>query len=85
MISTDQLLKTNQPPNEQETYWFQTPKQPGDPETYTPIQQRIYVGLMKLKQLQQLNPNNNEESRKKVLDHFVLTDTTLNPFEKQHI
>ena len=33
----------------------------------------------------QLNPNDNEESRTKFLDHFDWTDTTLTPFGKQHI
>ena len=40
---------------------------------------------MELKQLEQLNPTDNEESRKKFLQHFDWTDTTLTLFEKQHI
>ena len=51
----------------------------------TPIQQQIFDELTELKQLEQLNPNDDEESRKKFLDHFDWTDTTLSPFEKQHI
>ena len=78
-------MKTNQPSEEQETYRFPTPEQPGDPDTYTPIQQRIYDELMELKQLEQLNPTDNEESRKNFLQHFDWTDTTLTLFEKQHI
>ena len=81
----NQLLKTNQSSDEQETYWFPTPEQPGDPKTYTPIQKRIYDELLELKQLEQLNPNDNAQSRKQFLDHFDWTDTTLSPFEKQHI
>ena len=78
-------MKVNHTPDEQETYWFPTREQPGDPDTYTPIQQRIYDELLELKQLEQLNPNDNTESRKKFLDNFDWTDTTLRPFEKQHI
>ena len=32
-----------------------------------------------------MNPNDNAQSRKQFLDHFDWTDTTLSPFEKQHI
>ena len=60
----NQLMKTNQSSDEQETYCFATPEQPGDPITYTPIQQRMFDELTELKQLEQLNPNDNEESRK---------------------
>ena len=81
----NQLMKTNQSSDEQETNWFPTPEQPGDPTTYTPSQQRIFDELTELKQLEQLNPNDSEESRKKFLNHFDWTDTTLIPFEKQHI
>ena len=81
----NQMVKTNQSSDEPETYWFPTPEEPGDPDTYTPIQQRIYDELLELKQLEQLNQNDNDESRKKFLTHFDWTDTTLSPFEKQHI
>ena len=63
----NQQMKTNQSSDEQEKYWFPTPEQPGDPTTYTPIQQRRFDELTELKQLEQLNPNDNEESRKKLL------------------
>ena len=81
----NQLMKTNQSLDEPETYWFPTTEGPGDPDTYTPIQQRIYDELLELKQLEHLNSNNNNESRMKFLSHFDWTDTTLSPFEKQHI
>ena len=81
----NQLMKTHQSSDEQETYWFPTPEQPGDPNTYTPIQQRIFDELTEPKQLEQLNPNDNKESRTKFFDHFDWTDTTLSSFERQHI
>ena len=78
-----QLMKANQSSDEQKTYCFPTPEQPGDAETFTLIKQRIYDELMKLKQLEQLNPNDNEESKTKFFDQFDWTNTTLSPFEKQ--
>ena len=81
----NQLMKTNQSSDEQETYWFPTPEQPGDPTTYTHIRQRIFDELTEMKQLEQLNPNDNKESRKKILDYFDWTDTTHRLFEKHHI
>ena len=84
-IYRNQLMKVNQTPDEQETYCFPTSEQPGDPDTYEPIQKRIYDELLEPKQLEQLNPNNNAESRKNFLDNINWTDTTLSQFEKQHI
>ena len=78
----NQLMKTNQSSEEQETYWFPTPEQPGNTTPYTP-KQRIFDELTELKQLEELNPNDKAESRKKFLDHFDWTDTTLSPFENQ--
>ena len=74
--------KTN---SEQETYWFPTPEEPGDPATYTPIQQRIYKELLELKELEKLNPQDNESSRKAFLSNFDWTDTTLRPDERKEI
>ena len=45
----------------------------------------IFEELLELKQLEQLNPNDNEDSKKKFFRHFDWLDTTLSPFEKQHI
>ena len=47
----NQLMKTNQLSDEQETYCFPTPEQPGDPTTYTPIQQRILMNSQNLNNL----------------------------------
>ena len=48
-LDLNQLMKANQSSDEQETYWFPTPEQPGDPDAYTSIQQRIYDELMEFK------------------------------------
>ena len=80
-----QLLKVPQPRPDQETYWFPTPEEPGDPVTYTPIQQRIYNELLELKTLEKLNPHENQSSRTEFLSHFDWFDTTLCPDERQEI
>ena len=41
-IYINELLKVSQQKSEHDTYLSPTPKEPGDPTTYTPIQQRIY-------------------------------------------
>ena len=84
-IYINELLKLPSPDPDQESYWFPTPDDPGDPTTYTPIQQRIYNELLELKQLEQLNPQDNEESRKSFLSNFAWTDTTLNADERIQI
>ena len=71
--------------SEQETYWFPTPEEPGDPATYTPIQQRIYKELLELQELEKLNPNDNESSRKTFFSNFEWSDTTLSPDKRQEI
>ena len=40
-IYINELLKVPSQNPEQESYWFPTPEEPGDPTTYTPVQQRI--------------------------------------------
>ena len=84
-VYINELLKVPQPNSEQESYWFPTPDDPGDPATYTPIQQRIYNELLELKELEKLNPHDNETSRKTFLSNFDWTDTTLSSEERQEI
>ena len=76
-VYINELLNVLQQNPEVETYWFPTSEEPGDPATYTPIQQRIYNGLLELKELEKLNPHDNETSRKAFLSNFDLSDTTL--------
>ena len=84
-VYINELLKVPQPNAEQESYWFPTPEDPGDPASYTPIQQRIYNELLELKDLEKLNPHDNESSRKAFLSNFDWSDTTLSPVERQEI
>ena len=62
-IYINELLKVPFQNPEQESYWFPTPEDPGDPTTYTPIQQRIYKEHLELKQLEKLNPQDSEASK----------------------
>ena len=62
-----------------------TPEEPGDPATYTPIQQRIHKEILELQELEKLNPNNNETSRNTFLSNFDWSDTTVSPDERQEI
>ena len=62
------LLKTSKTDEANETYWFPTPKNPGNEKEHTPIHARILNELRELEQLEKLNPLENTESR----NHFVI-------------
>ena len=61
-VYINELHKVPQQNSEQKTYWFPTPEEPGDPATYTPIQQRIYKEFLELQELEKLNPNDTDTS-----------------------
>ena len=75
------LIKSPKASDDSENYWFPTPDEPGDPQTHTPIQQRILRELRNLQDLEKLNPQDDPESRKQFLANFDWTDSTLNPAE----
>ena len=75
------LIKSPKTGDDSENYWFPTPEEPGDPQTHTPIQQRILKELRNLQELAKLNPQGDPESRKQFLANFEWTDSTLNPTE----
>ena len=75
------LIKSPKTSDDSENYWFPTPEEPGDPQTHTPIQQRILRELRNLQDLEKLNPQDDPESRKQFLANFDWTDSTLNPAE----
>ena len=45
----NELLRTNKPKQQNNTFWFPTPQNPGKPEAYTPIKTRIFKELNELK------------------------------------
>ena len=64
------LLKTNRNIDQYEQYWYPTPENPGDEASHTPIQQRILRELRNFEEIEKLNPQDNEESRRKFLSNF---------------
>ena len=81
----DELLRTNKPEQQDNTFWFPTPENPGNPEDHTPIQIRILNELKELKDNEKLNPQESAESRNKFLKQIDWTDTLLTETEKQEI
>ena len=79
------LLKTSKDNEVNETYWFPTPKNPGNEKEHTPIQARILKELRELEQLEKLNPLENTNFRNQFLSNFDWTDSTLQPEAKQAV
>ena len=79
------LLNTSKIDEVNETYWFPTPKHPGNEKEHTPIQARILNELRELEQLEKLNPLENTESRNQFLSIFDWTNSTLQPEAKQAV
>ena len=52
----NELLRTNKPEQQNDTFWFPTPENPGKPEDHTPIQTRILKELNELKDKEKLKP-----------------------------
>ena len=75
------LIKSPKTDDNSEHYWCPTPEDPGDPQTHTPIQQRILKELQNLQELEKLNPQDDIESSKQFLANFDWADSTLNPTE----
>ena len=81
----NELLGMNKPEQQDNTFWFPTPENPGKPGDHTPIQTRILNELNELKDMEKLNPLESTESREKFLKRFGWTDTPLTETEKQAI
>ena len=81
----NELLRTNKPEQQNNTFWFPTPENPGKPEDHTSIQTRILKELIELNEKEKLNPQESTESKNKFLNRFDWTDTLLTETEKQAI
>ena len=81
----NELLRTSKPEQQDNTFWFPTPENPGKPEDHTPIQKRNLNELNELKDKERLNPQESTESRNKFPKRFDWTDTLLTETEKQAI
>ena len=80
-----ELLRTNKPDQQINTFWFQTLENPGNTEEHTPIQTRILKDLRELQQKEKLNPKDDNEPRIELLKRFDWTDTLLNDNEKHAV
>ena len=80
-----ELLRTNKPGQQNNTFWFPTPENPGNTEDHTPIQTQILTELRELQRKEKLNPKDDIESRMEFLKRFDWTDTLLTETEKQAV
>ena len=78
-------LRTKRPEEQNNTFWFPTPENPGKPEDHTPIQTRILKKLNELKDKEKLNPQESTETWSKFRKRFDLTDILLTEIEKAAI
>ena len=85
IVYPNELPRTNKPEQQNNTFWFSTPENPGKPEDHTPIQTRIIKELTELKDKEKLNPQESTECQNKFLKRFDCTDTLLTETEKQAI
>ena len=65
-----ELLTTNKPDQQNKTFWFPTPENPGNTEDHTPIQTRILTELRELQRREKLNPKDDSEARMEFLIGF---------------
>ena len=79
------LLKANRNNDQYEQYWFPTPENPEDEDSHTPIQRRILQELRNLQEAEQLNPQTDDESRRKFLSNFDWKDSILQQHEIRKI
>ena len=79
------LLRTHKADQQNNTFWFPTPENPGDKEDHTPIETRILKELRELQLEEQLNPKDEMESRMEFLKRFDWTDTLLTETEKHPV
>ena len=77
-----ELLRTKKPDQQNNTFWFPTPKNPGNTDDHTPIQTRILKELHELQLKEKLNPKNDIETQMEFLKRLDWTDTLLTETEK---
>ena len=80
-----ELLRTNKPDQQNNTFRFPTPENPGNTEDHTQIQTRILTELRELQRREKLNPEDDIEPRMEFLKRFDWTDTLLTETEKQAV
>ena len=78
----NELLKSNKQESQETNFWFPTPENPGNIEEHSPIQSRILNELLDLRRKEQLNPQDDNESREEFLKQFSWADTLLTTDEQ---
>ena len=81
----NEFFRTNKPEQQDNTFWFPTPENPGKFEDHTPIQTRTLKELNELKDKGKLNPQESTKSRNEFLKQIDWIDTLLTETEKQAI
>ena len=66
-----ELLRTNEPNQQNNTFGFPTPENPGNSEDHTPIQTRIHTELRELQRREKLNPKDDSETRMQFLKDLI--------------
>ena len=84
-IYLNELLKTNKPEQQNSTFWFPTPENPGKTEKHTQTQTRILKQLSQLQEKERMNLKDNVESQMIFLKRFDWTDTLLTETEKHAV
>ena len=76
------FLETIETRDQYEQYWLPTPKSPGDEAaSHTSTQKRILRELRNLQEAKKLNPQDDIESRQKLLSNFDWKDSMLQQHE----
>ena len=77
-----ELLRTKKTDPQNNTFWFPTPKNPGNTEDHTPIQTRVLTEICELQRKEKLNAKDDSEARTEFLKRFDWTDTLITETEK---
>ena len=80
-----ELFRTNNLDQQNNTFWFPTPENPGNTANHTPIQTRMLTELCELQRREKLNPKDDSESQTEFSKKFDWTDTLLTETEKQAV
>ena len=78
----------SQPPRPQPDYkifWFQTPETCRNPEKLQGVEKRIYEDLLKLQELDKIDPQKDANYRETFLQRFQWKDSVLNRHQKQQL
>ena len=81
----NEIIKTNQPEQQNNTFWFPTLKNFGKTEDQTPMQTRMLRELRELKEKEKLNPKDDVKSRRNFQEWLDWADTLIIETEKQAV